>query len=87
MKKLRAEDVMRMRHARARGATYKELAASFKVSTKTVANVVKGRTWAHLGGPLDVGRDLRTDLRAVADRHGMRLQDIAKWVRDGGLDD
>ena len=54
MKTLRPEDVMRMRHARARGATYKELAASFGVSTKTVAHVVKGRTWAGLWMRIDM---------------------------------
>lgn len=46
--KLRAEDVVEMRHLSSAGVGYSELGRRFGVSPSTALNAVIGRTWGHV---------------------------------------
>lgn len=48
--RLSPADVIAMREARAAGATYRDLASQFGVSTSQVGNVITGHDWGHLPG-------------------------------------
>lgn len=43
--KLRREDVLKIREARANGATLREIARTFGVGKSTIFSVVRGHTW------------------------------------------
>jgi hypothetical protein len=48
MAKLKADDVMAIRHAKAQGANRSELARRFGVSTVQIGRIVSGSRWGHL---------------------------------------
>lgn len=50
--KLTKETVLRLRHLYAEGASQPELAATFNLHQSTVSDIVVGKTWRKVGGPL-----------------------------------
>jgi len=52
MAKLLEADVIRIRHMVADGVTQLRVAAIFGVQRSTICNIVSGRTWKHVGGPV-----------------------------------
>lgn len=45
-------DVVEMRHRASQGETYRALADHYGLVVTTVARIVSGRGWAHVGGPI-----------------------------------
>lgn len=60
---LTEEQVVKIREDFANGATQKDLAARYGVTRSTIQVAVKGKTWAHAGGPIST-----TDRRATRSR-------------------
>lgn len=50
--KLTEEAVIRMRELAASGAVYADLAVQFGCNYRNVSAIVRGQTWAHVGGPI-----------------------------------
>jgi len=49
---LSAKEVRQIRELRHSGITFQELISKFGVHRTTIYNIVKGRTWRHVGGPI-----------------------------------
>ena len=45
-------EVLEIRQAHAAGATQYELSREYGVANQTISKVVRGKTWAHVGGPI-----------------------------------
>jgi hypothetical protein len=50
--KLTAADVLAIRNAAARGVLQRELAIEFDVRRQTIQQIVTGKTWRLVGGPI-----------------------------------
>lgn len=50
------DDVLAMRHERAAGARLRDLAERYGMCVANVSKITAGTAWAHVGGPLTVGR-------------------------------
>lgn len=74
--KLTAAQAIEIRKRYARGALIRTLAADYDVTPIAIKSVVTGRTWKHVGGPIQTGRrrGLRSTKGLLAEGHivGMR---------------
>jgi hypothetical protein len=87
--KLTAKQIKAIRDARARGATFTELAAAWRISIGHVHRIVTGKSWRHAKGPTKAGkkqaptlRDRVHEIRALA-RAGETQGAIAKKLGIG----
>jgi hypothetical protein len=85
--KLTEDKVLEMRRLRHEGVSQKEIAATFGVELATITDVVSGRSWVHVGGPLTRGsarrRFTEDELRRILilRRDGRTLLSIATELR------
>ena len=65
--KLSEEQVLQMRIDRAAGDTNTEIAKRYNISSKQVGDIVAGKRWSHVGGPLSLPGVSKRGRRIIAE--------------------
>ena len=80
------QDVIDIRHRRAKGETYKSIAADYSVTRTTIRSICSGNVHQHIGGPITTGKLLSrklsdqdiTGIRRLLARGDIMQMEIAK---------